>query len=337
MKLECEIVTPLMMHGSDPKKAELRVPSIKGALRFWWRAIQEDDDLVRLKNKEGLIFGDTARKSPILLNVQHALMPQKNNKQVYDKYNCKPGICKPGIQYLFYPLNMNKDGTLFESGSFSMMIRFRGDVKNIDIEKELIETLNYLNFFGNIAGRGRRGAGSVKFKNEKLLSFTGNSKKEFAQFIKEHFPKRSGHSYSKFAKAVYVFDPKSNWEDALESIGKPFRDFRSRNKSKVLETPNFGFPIRHRDGSTFVAAKNKNGQCKDVLNRRSSPLLFKIYKSDNNLFFPIIVWLDGELIPQNYEIVKKERNCRQHHPANENIIHQFFHYLTTQGLNYEKI
>ena len=331
MDVKCEIVTPLMMHGSNPKRAELRAPSIKGALRFWWRAIQEEDDLARLKIREGLIFGDTERKSPILLNVQHTLIPLKNNKQVYDKYNSKPGI-----QYLFYPLNMNKQGTLFESGSFSMTIRYRGDVKNIDIEKELIETLNYLNFFGNIAGRGRRGAGSVKFKNEKLLSFTGNSKKEFAQFIKEHFPKRSGRNYSKFAKTVYVFDPKSNWVEALESIGKPFKEFRSRNRSNVLETPNFGFPIRHRNGSVFSAARLRNDKCKDMLHRRSSPLIFKVYKSDNNLFFPMIIWLDGELVPNGYEIVNSKK-CEEHHHANEAIVENFFDYLAQQGLRYEKI
>lgn len=332
MHIDCEIVTPLMMHGSDPRMAELRAPSIKGALRFWWRAIQEEKDLVKLKKREGSIFGDTERKSSILLNVQHTLLPKKNNKQVYDKYDRKPGI-----QYLFYPLNMNQQGTLFESGSFTMTIRHKDMVKDIDIQKELIETLNYLNFFGNIAGRGRRGAGSVKFKHEKLLSFTGNSKKELAQFINDHFPKRSGRSYSKFAKAVYVFDPKSNWIDALESIGKLFRDFRLRNKANVLETPNFGFPIRHRDRSTFVAAKNINGQCKDMLNRRSSPLLFKIYKSDNNLFFPMIVWFDGRLVPNGYEIVKRDRRCTQHSNENGAIIRQFFEFISNQGLRYEKI
>ena len=333
MKLECEIVTPLMMHGSDPKKAELRVPSIKGALRFWWRAIQEENDIASLKRKEGLIFGDTGHKSSIILNISHQQIPLvKNNKSVYELLKDKAGI-----QYLFYPLNMNKEGTLFSQGKFSITTRYREMVKDIDIEKELIETLNYLNFFGNIAGRGRRGAGSVKFKHEKLLTFSGSTKKELMQFIKEHFPKRRGRRYSKYAKAVYLFDPKLNWKDALESIGKPFKDFRLNNKSRVLETPNFGFPIRHRDRSVFTAARVQGQRCQDMLNRRSSPLLFKIYKSDNNLYFPMIVWLDGELIPQNYEIVKKERNCRQHHPANENIIHQFFHYLTTQGLNYEKI
>ncbi len=34
------IVTPMFVSGLDPKVPELRPPSIKGALRFWWRALE---------------------------------------------------------------------------------------------------------------------------------------------------------------------------------------------------------------------------------------------------------------------------------------------------------
>lgn len=36
-------VTPMFLGGAEPNKiAELRAPSIKGALRFWYRAIDEE-------------------------------------------------------------------------------------------------------------------------------------------------------------------------------------------------------------------------------------------------------------------------------------------------------
>ena len=35
----CEIVTPVFSAGADGKTAELRTSSIKGLMRFWWRAI----------------------------------------------------------------------------------------------------------------------------------------------------------------------------------------------------------------------------------------------------------------------------------------------------------
>ncbi|MBA4369031.1 MAG: type III-B CRISPR module RAMP protein Cmr1, partial [Desulfobacterium sp.] len=55
-EFEVEIVTPMFLGGSDPKKAELRAPSVKGALRFWWRALYGSDNLEKMKKREGEIF-----------------------------------------------------------------------------------------------------------------------------------------------------------------------------------------------------------------------------------------------------------------------------------------
>jgi CRISPR-associated protein Cmr1 len=46
----CEIITPMFLAGADTGQPELRPPSIKGAMRFWWRAVQRftsPDDLKR--------------------------------------------------------------------------------------------------------------------------------------------------------------------------------------------------------------------------------------------------------------------------------------------------
>ncbi|OPX29474.1 MAG: type III-B CRISPR module RAMP protein Cmr1 [Candidatus Omnitrophica bacterium 4484_171] len=36
---ECETITPMFLAGADGRTPELRPPSIKGAMRFWWRAM----------------------------------------------------------------------------------------------------------------------------------------------------------------------------------------------------------------------------------------------------------------------------------------------------------
>jgi CRISPR-associated protein Cmr1 len=54
---DCEIVTPLLLYGADGKTPELRPPSLKGMMRFWWRAINGNLDTKSLKTKEGKIFG----------------------------------------------------------------------------------------------------------------------------------------------------------------------------------------------------------------------------------------------------------------------------------------
>jgi CRISPR-associated protein Cmr1 len=69
---ECETVTPLFMYGADGKTPELRPASIKGLMRFWWRAVNGDSDIERLKEAENRIFGSTDRKSSFSIKVSNS-------------------------------------------------------------------------------------------------------------------------------------------------------------------------------------------------------------------------------------------------------------------------
>ncbi|CAA7602817.1 CRISPR-associated protein Cmr1 [Acididesulfobacillus acetoxydans] len=52
-------VSPLFLYGAGSALPELRAPSFKGMLRFWWRAVQAEDDIQELRRREGEIFGGT--------------------------------------------------------------------------------------------------------------------------------------------------------------------------------------------------------------------------------------------------------------------------------------
>ena len=54
---ECGIVTPMFLAGADGRTPEIRPPSIKGAMRFWWRAMNGYLSIKELKKKETDIFG----------------------------------------------------------------------------------------------------------------------------------------------------------------------------------------------------------------------------------------------------------------------------------------
>lgn len=83
----CEIITPMFLAGADGVTPELRAPSIKGALRFWWRALNghlpigdikgQDGTIVSkgLKNQEAQLFGgagENGGRSPILIQIMTA-------------------------------------------------------------------------------------------------------------------------------------------------------------------------------------------------------------------------------------------------------------------------
>ena len=59
----------MFLAGADGTTPELRAPSIKGALRFWWRAMNGHLSLENLKNTEGVLFGNTERKSSFSMRI----------------------------------------------------------------------------------------------------------------------------------------------------------------------------------------------------------------------------------------------------------------------------
>ena len=78
LTFECETITPMFMYGADGKTPELRPASIKGVMRFWWRAIHGHLKLKDLKEQEGEIFGDTDKKSSFSIKIsKYKGIPQK--------------------------------------------------------------------------------------------------------------------------------------------------------------------------------------------------------------------------------------------------------------------
>ena len=68
---ECETITPIFMYGADGKTPELRPASIKGVMRFWWRAINGDSDIGKLKEDESEIFGSIEKKSSFSVKIEY--------------------------------------------------------------------------------------------------------------------------------------------------------------------------------------------------------------------------------------------------------------------------
>ena len=56
--IHCKTTAPMFMAGTDKDRPEMRAPSIKGNMRFIWRAIQRADDINKLREVEGSVFGN---------------------------------------------------------------------------------------------------------------------------------------------------------------------------------------------------------------------------------------------------------------------------------------
>jgi len=344
----CESVTPMFMYGADGTTPELRPASIKGIMRFWWRAINGNLPLKELKETENDIFGSTNKKSSFSIKV-------KILTQLESSYNNLINEIKKfdGIQYNFYHIFLKNEGKkYFKKLKFDLEIKFY----NKKYIEEILKTLVIINYFGGFGTRNRRGAGSVslkiknpeileeKIKNVKTIKEITNlfdtskvkNKEELKKHIKEIFkiiPITSNTLYSTLYKQIYIFEAQKDWKKALETIAKPFREFRNSHKSDLYNTPNFGIPIKHKNGSIFIGAKIEKDECKDKKQRRASPLIFKILKISENIYFPIIIWLEGDLLPKEYYIVSSsdckkdkdiEKNKIKTEKPNNKIINEFF-------------
>ncbi len=66
---ECRTITKIQMSGAKLKKYEMRASSIKGVMRFWWRACNGQLNLKQLKERENAIFGSTSNRSSFTINM----------------------------------------------------------------------------------------------------------------------------------------------------------------------------------------------------------------------------------------------------------------------------
>lgn len=162
IKFECEVITPMFLGGADGRTAELRPPSIKGAMRFWWRAVKGYSDINKLRKEEAEIFGSSDEnygKSKFSIKV------------IFENIN----------RDKFRPLPHSKTKTfVFDAikpkQKFSIVIITRKD-DQIQLYENI---LNLTLLLGGLGKRSRRGFGSIVCSNWKF-----NNKEEVLQYMLE--------------------------------------------------------------------------------------------------------------------------------------------------------
>src|SRR5438132_7646509 len=71
LEVEVEAVTPLWIGGASAQ-AELRPPSVRGCLRFWFRALAGgllQESLPEIFQAESAVFGGPARASSVVVRL----------------------------------------------------------------------------------------------------------------------------------------------------------------------------------------------------------------------------------------------------------------------------
>lgn len=335
-----ETITPLFLGGADGINAELRAPSIKGAMRFWWRAInglKNIDQLIKIETKIFGGGGDEANKSAFSIRVSdndilkptkekfpnHSIEVTSKGKTfkinileylAYGTYEYKKGIGNEFIRY-YFPVKTN----------FELSILFRDE----NYVRDVLLSLYYLSSFGGLGSRSRNGFGGLNVLNRDIFNEIGKeyavnilpTKEMLAPFVKTNVIS----DYSAFAKGVKLFKSRQyfdTWDKALSEIGKIYKEGREN-----LEAPH-SYQKRQYIGAPLDPPREN---FKSILERHSKPYFLQVIKEKEKQFKSYVLYL-----PSKYcEGLPKDRYGKTiNHDAEDkkfnDVCNEFNEYLSSK-------
>ena len=249
------VVTPLFCAGADQDGLpELRVPSFKGVLRYWWRALAWSRccaDLKRIQQQEDHLFGSAGGGQS---RVSFRLVPETSERRsaaegdVLTVSDTSTKAVGEGARYLGYGLmepfgsknKGTKSGQLLRAclhAPFDFTIHLRGRELSGPEVRSLRSALIMLGTVGGMGARSRKGYGSLA-----VLSLRVNGEdpwggprsiSELAEEIGRH---RHGYSSSGLpeftaladqSRHVLLSSRKSEPMEMLDLVGRELVRFRS--------------------------------------------------------------------------------------------------------------
>lgn len=285
-EFEVEVVTPMFLGGADVDGAELRTPSFKGMLRFWWRAACGDISHDEMINKEAEIFGSTASKSSVSINIlpKGILSCSKELKQRGRTFQVH-GRPVHILDYLAYGTHtyVKGQGNVYHKEHIipGNVLTLKMEYKK-QLEKEITTALAWLIHYGGIGARSRNGFGSMATKIEEpvrnckaaLKNYTANS------------------SESK----LFKFAEKRTWHEAHSDVGLAYRMARLS-----IET------LHSYDRRKLIAAPlTVNKQNRADLERHAKPFFIHVSKLKNGMYQGQILYM-----PYNYLLGRQDYSIQK--------------------------
>lgn len=262
----CKVITPMFLAGADGRTPELRPPSIKGAMRFWWRAMNahliKDGKLNDLTEEEGKIFGDTKQRSSILLTCEMI-----NEKRFPARFNAD-------LRYMAFGAESR---TSFGVGTeFNVCLSSKNQVHL----KEAKRVFSLLTHLGGLGAKSRNGFGAFVCKDadsfDKILKY-------------DCFQNPSKHSsFTSIGDETEIYrsiDPKENWQDAIKELKEVYAD----NAKKKI------FPKKER---VYIAAPFKNEKPPE----RHAKIHLMSVTTINDLLYYIITFLPYNYMADYHEM-----------------------------------
>lgn len=326
------IVTPMFCSGADQTSAELRVPSFKGALRFWWRSLMwgRVSDHRELQQKEAELFGASDQRCG-QSRVQLRISSRELEHQI-DKGQVFEGGKLVGAHYLGYGVMEAFDGKntkagrltrpMIPGGHFTVSCRFSRFATDKQID-EVRRALILLGTVGGLGSRSRRGFGSLTLKSltvdddpQSLPQAPAERLHAVVSAAGEGLPDWTAWGQH---RVVVVTENGRSAVEVLDDLGREFVHYRSWGRGgKVLgleSERNFqedhhlskgqSVAVQHPRRVAFGLPHNYGKYEQDQvqpansdLDRRASPLLLHVHQVDADAqAFGLATFLPGRFLP----------------------------------------
>jgi len=179
LEYDISLITPLfgggVIAGEVDPTMPIRASSVRGHLRFWWRATRgaKYATVQELKEKEGEIWGTTEKPSKVNIEIKNGLCSQKACAQYIQKpeggyrleWNPPFNSQNNPLPYVIFPFQgkagrdeiVEEPAAIITSLKFTIRIIFKDKTQLDEIKSAIWAWVN----FGGIGARTRRGCGSL--------------------------------------------------------------------------------------------------------------------------------------------------------------------------------
>jgi CRISPR-associated protein Cmr1 len=282
LEAQYQIVTPMFIGGAhQTDEPEIRPPSIKGALRFWWRALQWGSclkgngghigrALKELYQKEADLFGAAAIENRFGQGMCQIKLKQVQPQGIEKDW---PRNNDAGAGFLGYGLDGTQNNPqhrqAIRQGKFTVCVTLKSGIQAEQIQ-QIHHALLAWGLLGGLGSRSRRGFGSVAIQKLDEQAFAFNRAETYFEAIKtlidgvELAPSMpiytAFNSSLRIAKAGQGQDPRR----LMDKLGGQYREARKQAGKGLAKLP-YGLPLAGNRGAS------------DEKNRRSSPLLMHIH------------------------------------------------------------
>lgn len=312
-----EVITPCFCGGAEPdQRAEIRAPSIRGQLRWWFRTLGGFKSLAAksVREQEAMIFGsingDEGRASQLIVRVKGDSSSRLISTQRKDSVGMNANVGTPRGYFLF-PLR-NQPRAVFDQPSlpkFDLHLVWRG---NTSLWREIQALVTIFGNLGALGFRSRRAMGALSVLGaplslkDSLACFAADS-----SLVVRALPAKDG------GDAIAVL---ANWLKSWRAHGrsgnnpaeqaypgfkfaKDDHDSGFDGSARQTYRPAIGLPIiqRYSRGSTSNWEFGAGGP-RAPKGRFASPVLLRPHKDAQGKWHALVIFVDAHKWPAGKQV-----------------------------------